>query len=230
MINSKEDYLYYIEADRIALQRKQVKTFKDFVQNVLIPDYIWKFQKYLRKVEYFKNCKNDFFSKLYYIYIYRKYKKIGLKLGFSIPANVIGPGLAIVHYGTIVISGYAKIGSNMRIHACTNIGLANGKAPIIGNNCYIGPGAKLYGGIIIGDDVVIGANSVVNKSFPENNIAIAGVPAKKIGENIYHLIIKATDFLNNNITEIKEIEKILLRENPYLKSIINNKKINSIYN
>lgn len=54
-------------------------------------------------------------------------------------------------------------------------------APTIGNNVYIGPGAKLFGQIEIADGIAIGANAVVNKSFWERNISIAGVPAKKIG-------------------------------------------------
>lgn len=65
---------------------------------------------------------------------------------------------------------------------CVNIGLKNGKAPTIGNNVYIGPGAKLFGGIRIGDNVVIGANAVVNCDFP-SNVSVAGVPARIIGES-----------------------------------------------
>jgi serine O-acetyltransferase len=178
MINSKKDYMYYLEADRIALQRNPRNTIKSLVKNLMAPDYIWKFQRLLRKVEYYKNCKRGFLSKLYFVFIYGKFTRMSLKLGFSIPYNVIGPGLAIVHYGTIIISGYAKIGANLRIHADTNIGRTNGKAPVIGNNCYIGPGAKLYGGITLGNDIVVGANSVVNKSFVNDNIAIAGCPAR----------------------------------------------------
>lgn len=52
--------------------------------------------------------------------------------------------------------------------------------PVIGNNVIILAGAKLFGRIVIGDDVMIGANAVVNKSFPEGHCRIAGVPAKVI--------------------------------------------------
>lgn len=54
--------------------------------------------------------------------------------------------------------------------------------PVIGDNCYIGPGAKLFGDIRIGNNVAIGANSVVNKSF-EDNVTIAGVPAKIVNKS-----------------------------------------------
>ena len=80
---------------------------------------------------------------------------------------MFGPGLSIAHAGTIVVNSNAKIGANCRIHVCVNIGadVTDGsKAPIIGDNCYIGPGAKLFGSIILGNNVGIGANAVVNKS------------------------------------------------------------------
>jgi serine O-acetyltransferase len=66
-----------------------------------------------------------------------------------------------------------------------NIGTEAGKskaAPTVGDNCYIGPGAKIFGEINIGPNTVIGANAVVNKSFPEGNQTIAGIPAKVISQ------------------------------------------------
>lgn len=117
------------------------------------------------------------------------------KYNWTIPINVFGPGLAIVHAGTIVVSGSAQVGKNCRIHVCTNIGRAairDGKesgAPVIGDNVYIGPGAKLFGPIRIGDNTVIGANAVVNKSFEEGNCTIAGVPAKMVSSNNSHEFI-----------------------------------------
>lgn len=85
-----------------------------------------------------------------------------------------------------MVSGNAKIGKNCRIHVCTNIGNAHSKegigAPTLGDNVYIGPGAKLFGAIHIGDNVAIGANAVVNSSFPKGNCTIAGVPARKISD------------------------------------------------
>jgi serine O-acetyltransferase len=106
--------------------------------------------------------------------------RLATRLGFTIPKNVCGPGLHIVHYGTIVISTEAKIGENLRIHPSTSIGEYNG-APQIGSNVYIGPGAKLFGNITIGNNVAIGANSVVNKDVPDS-VTVGGIPAKIISK------------------------------------------------
>jgi len=64
-----------------------------------------------------------------------------------------------------------------------NIGSRAGtdtEAPIIGNSVCIGPGAVLFGQISIADNIMIGANAVVTRSFTEEGILIAGAPARKI--------------------------------------------------
>lgn len=55
-------------------------------------------------------------------------------------------------------------------------------SPTIGDNVFIGPGARIFGEITIADGVVIGANSVITKSFLEPYVTIAGAPARKISE------------------------------------------------
>jgi serine O-acetyltransferase len=108
---------------------------------------------------------------------------LSMLLGFTIPTNVFGPGLNIAHRGTIVVNGFTKVGANCRIHACVNIGTKAGYrdvAPTIGDNVYIGPGVKIFGDVKIANGVAIGANAVVNKSFEEEHVTIAGVPAKKL--------------------------------------------------
>ena len=143
-------------------------------------DDIWRFQRTMRKLEYLTNCKKNKLLRMYTAYKYRKQSR---KLGYEIPINVFGPGLSIAHAGTIVVNSGARIGANCRLHVCVNIGTAAGKAhdaPTIGDNCYIGPGAMIFGSIQIGPNVVIGANSVVNKDFASGNVTIGGMPAKVI--------------------------------------------------
>ncbi len=174
MIKSYEDYKRYLQADRLALGVRSRWAF--------LYDEIFQFQCLLRKVEFLTNCHKNSVRRMIAVY---RFRKISIKLGFSIPINVFGPGLAILHYGTIVVNSGAHIGSNCRIHTGVNIGAQLGKGsevPKIGNNCYIGPGAKLFGGIEIGDNTAIGANAVVNKSFSEGNVTLGGIPARVISD------------------------------------------------
>ena len=69
-----------------------------------------------------------------------------------------------------------------------NIGANQGsdKAPVIGNDVYIGPGSVIFGDITIADGCYIGANSVVNKSVEEPNSVIVGIPAKVIKTDPVH--------------------------------------------
>lgn len=196
MIKSKKDYKYYLEADRIALGKKR-KTPMIFF------DEVWVFERLLRKVEYYKNCKKAKIYLPYYYYLYLKFHLLSTFLGFHIKPNVFGPGLSISHPGTVIVNGSARVGANCRIHVCTSIGTKAGYsnlAPTIGNNVYIGPGAKIFGDIEIADGIAIGANSVVNKSFTEPNIGIAGIPAKKINnKGSEDLLEKATEILDSRL-------------------------------
>ena len=175
MINSRQDYLAYLEADRKSLSQPQGRASYFF-------DDVWRFQRLLRKVEYLTNCNGNWLLKAW---ARLRFKRLGARLGFTIPPNTCGPGLSIAHIGTIVINTKARVGANCRLHVCVNIGTqagAPGAIPKIGDNCYIGPGAKIFGGIEIGSNMTIGANAVVNSSFPEGNTTIAGVPAKVVAD------------------------------------------------
>lgn len=187
MIKTKKDLQYYIVCDLKSLDCYPIN-IKMRVSAAFVPS-IWKFQVLLRECEYLCNKKTGvigrFVSKMKVLRLMR----YGLRLGFSIPVNCCGPGLCLCHAGTIVINNHAKIGSNARIHAGVNIGgyskfddsFDEKVAPIIGDNVYIGPGAKIYGGISIGNNVAIGANAVVNKTIPDN-VSVAGIPAHQINE------------------------------------------------
>ena len=189
MIKTKQDLMEYLAKDKYALGKtRKHPTF--------FGDEIWKFQIVLRKHEFYINTNSNPIKRKWYGYLHYK---MGLELGFTIPCNVFGPGLRINHYGNIVVSVEAKIGAFCDIHQGVNIGInyQPNSAPYIGNNVWIGPGAKLFGKITIADDIMIGANAVVNKSFLESGVTIAGVPAvvvKKQG-NVYHRdIVNLTNY------------------------------------
>lgn len=191
MISSKSEYKLFLEKDRIALGIP-AQSIKTCLLDLFYPNLIYRFQKLLRKTEYMKNCKVGLLGKIQYVWVFYQFRRLSAKLGFSIPLNVFGPGLAIVHYGTIVVNANAKVGANCRIHPSTCIGASGGsaKAPQIGNNVYIAPGVKIYGDIRLGNNIATAANAAVAKSFEEENILIGGVPAVKIKSIDISSIIK----------------------------------------
>ena len=163
MINNKKDYKEYLIRDKIALgiNRKKPK---------IIHDEIWKFERLLRKTEYYVNCRNDILGKIYAIYLQVKYYRMRLKYNTYIPLNTFESGLSIAHLGCIVVNGNARIGKNCRIQESTTIGATNGEksAPNLGDNIFIGSGARIIGNINIANDISIGANAVVNKDLEKD--------------------------------------------------------------
>ena len=100
------------------------------------------------------------------------------------PYATIGGGLLIHHTLGIVIGHEVIIGENCEIFQNVTIGSnrkeINGRfMPIIGNNVSIGSGAVVVGAIHIGNNVLIGANSYVDKDIPDGSVAV-GSPARII--------------------------------------------------
>lgn len=99
------------------------------------------------------------------------------------PRVEIGAGLFLPHtVGTII--GAARIGDNVTIMQGVTLGAKEPdmaftieKRPVIGDGVTIGAGAKVIGGITVGNDAVIGANAVVVHDIPANVTAV-GIPAK----------------------------------------------------
>lgn len=193
MITSKRDYKYYLACDKAALGKEKLVFPRPFT------DEIWKFERLMRKYEYINNCKTGIVWKAVKQLINIRYKKLSLKLGFSIAINTFGPGLSIGHYGTIIVNSHASIGKNCRILANVTVGATNGstRCPKIGDNVFIGDGAKIIGDVEIADNIAIGANAVIVKSFLEPQITLGGGLAKKISsKGSAENVILATDMVD----------------------------------
>lgn len=169
--------LFRYEEDHVISKKRLI------LRQYISPGYNYTF--WLRLCR-FLGGKNKLFFPFYLMSrgILQHYKyKYGIEIS---PKTEIGTGFYIGHFGGIIVNSEAKIGKNCNISHGVTIGLANrgtnkGVATI-GENVYIGPGAKIVGAVKIGDNVAIGSNCVVTKDIP-NNAVVVGVPGKVISFN-----------------------------------------------
>lgn len=114
--------------------------------------------------------------------LHRLMYKYGVAIGIQTDFD---SGFYIGHFGGIVVNGRCKIGKNCNISQGVTLGQTNrGKyagCPTLGDNVYIGPGAKVIGAVKIGNNVAIGANCVVTKDVPDNAVVV-GVPGRVISQ------------------------------------------------
>jgi serine O-acetyltransferase len=98
--------------------------------------------------------------------------------GLDMAGTVIGPGLFISHGQGTVLSA-ERIGANLQVHQGVTIGwdYRAERRPIIGDDVFIGAGAKVLGAVTVGDGARIGANAVVVSDVPPGATAV-GVPAR----------------------------------------------------
>lgn len=127
----------------------------------------------------------------YKFYLRRIDAKNGADINFCSDGENNFKGHPILGHGIkgIVIAGGAKIGENCYISHQVTIGRSRNEAPIIGDNVYIGPGAKIFGGIKIGNNVRIGANCVVFQDVPDNATIVLEKPRIILKNNNYKYFV-----------------------------------------
>lgn len=123
------------------------------------------------------------------------------------PGAKIGQGFFIDHGMGVVIGETAEVGDNVTLYQGVTLG-GTGKEkgkrhPTIGNDVFIGSGAKILGSIKIGDNVKIGAGSVVTKPVPADS-TVVGVP----GSIVRHMGVR----VNNIAPELIEEEDLSSRQ------------------
>jgi serine O-acetyltransferase len=93
------------------------------------------------------------------------------------PEASVDPGLRLIHPVGVVIGARCRLGRRCTIMQGVTIGAGRGESPRLGERVYVGPGAKLIGGIEIGSYAAIGANAVAIRDVPPRAFA-AGIPAE----------------------------------------------------
>jgi serine O-acetyltransferase len=158
----------------------------------------FRFTYYLRKVtHYSKNKKSiGIFGYVYNRILYHHYR---FKYGFDIsPATSIGPGLYIGHFGGVVISPYAVLGTNINIAQGVTIGATSrGKhlgAPILEDRVWVGANAIIVGKVTIGQEALIAPGAYVNFDVPPNAVVI-GNPGQIVSAS------GSKGYVNNTLDE-----------------------------
>ena len=188
MIRTKEELAEYLkEESRNYLGNTNIlRRILSALNSSPISDqiYIWKYIKTMRLCEYAQSHQKSIFGKIRKIYYSHLLLKYAYKTGFQIAPGTIGKGLAIWHWGMIIIHQDVRIGENCVLQPNVVIGKRKkqGMPPCIGNNAYICSGARILGDITIGDNVTIAPNTVVFKNVLSNCV-VAGNPAIIIKKN-----------------------------------------------
>lgn len=120
------------------------------------------------------------------------------KYGIALPYETqVGSGLQIGHFGGIVVNEQCTIGKNCNLSHGVTIGRANrgrkAGVPTIGDNVFIGPGARILGKITIGNHAAVGANCVVTDDVPDHGV-VAGIPGRVISMEGSEGYINRTDY------------------------------------
>ena len=135
------------------------------------PDKYWK----RRKIVVDKDNKTPTLIKLYYLYYIKRCDAFNnASLGTDLNQGAVfetPPELAHGLNG-IIVHMKAHVGANAVIWQQVTIGSSGGGTPWIGDNCKIGAGAKILGGVHLGNNVTIGANTVVTKDVPDNTTVV----------------------------------------------------------
>jgi serine O-acetyltransferase len=90
-----------------------------------------------------------------------------------------GPGFVLIHSTGVVINGKVRGGAHVYLEHQVTIGAERRQSPVLGNQVFVGAGAKIVGAVHVGDDCRIGANAVVVHDVPSGATAV-GVPARVV--------------------------------------------------
>jgi serine O-acetyltransferase len=88
-----------------------------------------------------------------------------------------GPGFVLIHSTGVVINGGVRGGSNVYLEHQVTIGAERRESPLLGDDIFVGAGAKIIGSVKIGDGAKVGANAVVVDDVPPH-CTVVGIPAR----------------------------------------------------
>jgi len=184
MITNREQLRIYLQEDANANKMSARYSFRGRIRYfalLLIGDetaHVIKYLYTLRHLEYWTNKPSSLWRNIIRKFWSIRHCRLSHRYGIHIGPNMVEQGLRIAHFAGGVIVNCEKMGTHCIVTTGVVIGNKNltESRPIIGNNVEFAMGCKVYGKIIIGDNVRIAPNAVVFKDIP-NNCAIGGDPA-----------------------------------------------------
>lgn len=137
--------------------------------------YVYQYIKRMRKTEYHYALRdNNLFHWIGYVWWKHRKNKLGRVLNLDMGEGAFDSGLYIAH--TNIIVGSAQIGKNCKLHGQNCIG----SGAVIGDDCELWVGAKVFGPCKLANRITVAAGAVVVDSFEEEGITVAGIPARKV--------------------------------------------------
>ena len=112
-----------------------------------------------------------------------------------------GPGFVLIHSTGVVINGRVRGGANVLLEHQVTIGAEKRSAPVLGNDVFIGAGAKIIGAVNVGDGARVGANAVVVEDVPARS-TVVGIPARVVRKRPSPIVesCRPSEFLSETTT------------------------------
>lgn len=174
MLKKMKKDIKFIMANDPALSNKEKVSFIDYLQIFILYPSVQAMMNH--RIAHFLYKKQRFFLARLVSQISRFFTGIEIH-----PGATIGEEILIDHGMGVVIGETAVVGNRVTIYQGVTLGGTGNhtgkRHPNIGNDVVIGSGAKVLGPITVGNNVRVGANSVVLKDIPDS-VTVVGIPAK----------------------------------------------------
>lgn len=201
MIKSKKELSFFIMADRIMNGYPPHKSILETLSNHLLckPPVI-EYLSYMRKLSFYKR-QSGILNRLRTFFYRRNCNRLSTLMGVFIYEDSCDYGLVVPHHGTLRIGSGNKIGRYAVVHTVVNMTASNCEA---GDGLYLSIGCKVNGPLKLGNNVTVGANTVVNKSFGDN-VLLAGIPAAVKKENYIPWYIRDGERFKQRVEKVEAL-------------------------
>jgi serine O-acetyltransferase len=172
---------------RLDVKKYQGLTGGSALKQILTEQGLWVLLVYRIEAAVYRSVLHGIIKRPLQLLLIIGHKLIEVSTGVNLPCTArVGPGLHLPHCGYRVVNGGAEIGADCCLLQGVTIGVSgrgeHRGVPKIGNRVYIGANATVVGKIVVGDDSIIAANSLVNRDVPPH-CTVLGVPAKVVSNH-----------------------------------------------